>query len=742
MPQDSHRAIVAVFAVPGVAVDVLRPVRVHGLESISASSIFDVDLLYDPTALADPSTLLHQTAEAILVYADGTIARRFTGIVTRVRERARGAAGRVAITVTLESSLAMLRYTRDCKLFQDQKVDEIAKSVLVACGVPEDMQVWKLTGSHAKRDICTQFDESALDFVLRILAEDGIHFFPALVDDVPKIVFADDAAAHPKLDPVDVPFTGAGGIVGGEVVTQFTERAHAYPGKVTFRDHDFKRPSLDLEAKSTAKDGLAREHYDYPGRYVEPAEGARRAKQRAGAFVARGSLQKSHSRVPRMSAGHVFTLSAAPRPALSRDWLVVSVDHAWEEADGYQNELELLSTDVPYQPLWQGQKPIVPGPQLAWVTGPAGEEIHCDEFGRVKVQFVWDRYGKQDDKSSFWVRVGQMHSSGSVAIPRVQWEVLVAFEDGDPDKPYVLGRLYNAQKMPPASLPGAKTQSALGSFSTPGGGGLNEVRTDDGAGSETFAVSAQKDMNVHTANNKDEKVTTNETSQVNVNQTIQIGANQTVSVGSKSDVAVGGAQSWTVGASRTKTVSAAEAETINGSRTQTIGAGHTILTPAKSELGTQGSLTETVAASSIEVAAKDVSVTALGTTSVTIGAASIALAAADASITTLGARAETVGAASIKMTGGKREDTVGGVKAITVGGALIALAGAQLSLESKSTLRITVGGIALFNGAEIVLTVGGSSISIGGGGVALKASTIKLTSMGPLAELVPMVSDN
>ena len=257
------------------------------------------------------------------------------------------------------------------------------------------------------------------------------------------------------------------------------------------------------------------------------------------------------------------------------------------------------------------------------VTGPRGQEIHCDESGRVKVRFPWDRRASHDDQSSAWIRVGQMHSSGSVAIPRVGWEVAVEFEDGDPDRLIVVGRVYNGRYGPPYALPGHKTVSTLQSASTPGGAGCNEIRMDDGGGAEQVHVFAQKDQNVNVANNKTEKVITDTTMGVGANYTLKVGANETVKIGANLEHVVGAAQTWSVGAARTKTVSGGETITVKGDRSLSIGGSHTTMTPMSVSNSTPASLSETIGGSCLEAAALGVGMMAAGTVSVSVGAAKI-----------------------------------------------------------------------------------------------------------------------
>jgi type VI secretion system secreted protein VgrG len=694
----------------------------------------------------DPAAWIGQPALARVVKSDGTILRRFGGIVTRVRERA-SVASPSRFTVKLESPLSLLCLLTDHRIFQEQTTKDIVATLLEERGIGADAVEWRLQESYPKREVCTQFGETTFAFVSRLLEEDGIFYFHEHGEAATKIVFGDSSSAYTKTEPADeIPFRTESGLVSESAILEMAELSELRPAKVTLTDHDFKKPALTLESTASSQAPLGREHYDFPGRYVDPNEGKRRAQVRLDAMAAAGTGVRGASSAFSLTPGHTFKPIEMNDSTLDKEWVVRDIEHVWDDtpsrASSYENRFSALAKDTVFRPPASAPEADVPGPQLAIVTGPAGEEIHTDEFGRVKVRFPWDRRGTTDDKSSSWVRVAQMHSSGSVAIPRVGWEVLVDFEGGDPDRPIVLGRLYNGKYTPPYQLPASKTQSALQSSSTPGGGGQNEIRMEDGSGGEHIHVRAQKDMNVAVANNKTEKVTTSATLGVGSNHTSTIGANSTLKVGAQDELEVGGAQTLAIGAARSETLSGDEKIDVKGSRTLTIGAGHTTMTPMAVSASTPASFSETVGGSAIEAAALGVGMAVAGTASITVGGAVIAACATGATSLTVGAQASTVGGAFISASGKDVGMTVGGAKATTVGGAWVVNAGADVLISTKSTLNITVGGALAFTGASsVVLKVGGSTVTLSGGAVAIKSSTIKLIATGPQPELAPMVED-
>src|SRR5678815_3035046 len=257
-----------------------------------------------------------------------------------------------------------------------------------------------------------------------------------------------------------------------EAVWDVRARRAVASDAVVTKDYDLRRPRTDLTAKKEADGARGREVYLHPGGFLEEAEGKRRARARLeelrrGAFVFEGKTS-----CPRLQAGRSFSLQSTPHAVASIDHLAVRVRHrVVTEGEGddrihlYENAFSSIPADVPWRPA-RREKPVVRGPQLAVGTAPSGEEIHCDDYGRVKVRFLWDQDGPKDDKSSTWLRVGQLALGGALVLPRQGFEVLVDFEQGDPDRPFVAGHLYNGEAMPPYELPGDKTRSTFQSATT------------------------------------------------------------------------------------------------------------------------------------------------------------------------------------------------------------------------------------------------------------------------------------
>jgi type VI secretion system secreted protein VgrG len=742
---------VIVFLAEGVPPEACKVRRFVAEEHLSRPYAVEVDIEIPDGTIEPRAWILTAAQVVVLGAANGEVSRRYTGFITRVRERASRRGDRQYISVTLEAPLCSLRFSRDHRIFQNQTTQQIVKTLLTEAGIDAAKVDYRIAATLSPREVCTQFDEETLTFVSRLLEEDGIFYFFEHHDDGPLLVFGDSSAAFASLGADEVSYVAESGMIGGFSIGQLSEWERLRPAKVTLRDHDFTRPSQDLEAKAESSAPLGREHYAYPGRYVKLADGKTRAQHILESFAAESGGLVGTGTAFAFAPGHTFSLTNTPDGSLDGAYVIREARLTWKEGLGerresqaaqpLRNEFTLLPKSVPFRPSRTAPRSVVRGPHVAKVVGPPGEEIHCDEYGRVKLMFPWDRRATGDDKSSGWVRVGQLHTSGSVAIPRIGWEVLVEYEDGDPDRPIVVGRLYNGKYPPPYALPANKTRTAFQSASTPGGGGGNEIKMEDSSGGEGLKTFAQKDTNVATANNKTEKVANNATHDVGSNHKVTIGGSETVSVGAGASLGIGASQSWTVGGSRSKTISGGETVSVGASRSVTIGGSHTTTTPMTVSVSTTGSLTETVGGSCIEAAALGVAMSTAGAASITVGGSKLEAVATGKKDVTVGAKASTVGGAFISASGADVGFTVGGAKATTVGGAFAVFSGDEVALTSKATLRILVGGAVSMNAASIELKVGGSKVSIATGGVTIKTTEIKLTATGPQPETSVLVGE-
>jgi type VI secretion system secreted protein VgrG len=513
-----------------------------------------------------------------------------------------GAGSAHVVRVTVVSELALLEGSIDARIYQELDARAIVTAVLEEHGIPASRQRWRTTTTLAKRTYCVRYFESALAFVARLCEEEGIWFSTEVDDGEEIVVFGDDTRSAPPIEgDAALPFKGERGFaVDGDGVVTIVEEAELCAGKIVLADYDFTRPSLDLTATAEADADTALERYDYPGRYVEPERGAHLARVRLEAERARRERLVLVADCPRLTTNRKVELVASAVPELDAAWMVYRVVHRLgevkrpsdrvrheaesalaprqpQDANVALAEAELVPLGVRFRTAQATPRPVIDGPQTARVVAPAGadsETIHTDEHGRCKVKFPWDVVDVEDDKASCFLRVAQLQTSGSMILPRLDWEVIVEFLEGDPDRPVVTGMLYNGQFMPPYALPEGKTRTSLRTRSTPGGGGSNEIRFEDAKGGEEIMIHAQHDQTIATANDKRKTVGNCESRTVKVNETIEVGGDQSVQITKGFQTTVGGNRSVTVGGNQTTSVNAVAGLTASGNSDGLVGGNH------------------------------------------------------------------------------------------------------------------------------------------------------------------------
>ena len=533
----------------------------------------------------DPDELLGAAAELGFAAGDGP-KHAFAGIieaVTLIGSTAMGGGSVHHVLFHVVSSIGLLGRSVGCQIFQEQDVKEIVTKVLEDNGVETGKLDWRLSGSYPKRTYCVQYNESALAFVSRLLEEEGIYFRSEARDDGEHIVFEDDSAnSTPIDDSEELPFRQRTGLdTDTDAIYSISERSRVVSGKFTLNDYDFKRPKLDMLAEAESDIDTDLEVYDFPGLYVEPKEGKRLAGVRLEAEQAARSTLVIEASSTRIAAGRKLKITEALHDEINGGYVVTSVIHELGHGGGAAPTYNVIATLIPEAVKYRSPRttpvPVILGPQTARVVAPKGapsEEIHTDEHGRCKVKFHWDLGPDEDDKASCWMRVGQLQTSGSMVLPRIGWEVVVEFLEGNPDRPIVTGRLYNGLFMPPYALPEGKTRTSLMTSSTPGGGGTNEIRFEDKAGAEEVMIHAEYDQNLTTANNKTTNIGNNETHTVKVDRKMTVGANEDVKITKGSEASVGGDQTVSVGGNRKVEVNAVTGITVGGSSTTTVGGNH------------------------------------------------------------------------------------------------------------------------------------------------------------------------
>ncbi|MFD1701161.1 type VI secretion system tip protein TssI/VgrG, partial [Halopseudomonas phragmitis] len=406
------------------------------------------------------------------------------------------------------------------RIFQHLSVPEIIARILPEHGIQSDAWQFQLCSDYPAREYCTQYDESDLHFIQRLCEEEGIHYHFRHTQDGHLLVFGDDQTGFPRLAPTGFD-QGNGMVADDPVVKRFGLRLETRSSRVSRRDYDHQKARLLLESEARSEHLPDLEDYDYPGRFTDRERGkhlARRALERHRSDYRQAS---GDSDQPSLRSGHFLELEGHPTQSWNDLWLITAIQHQGKQpqvleesitsdtqnnqnnpndsddfTQGYRNHFTATPWDIAWRPALNHPKPKVLGQQTAVVTGPEGEDIHCDSEGRIKVQFHWDREGQADANTSCWLRVASSWAGngwGAVTIPRVGMEVLVSFLEGDPDQPLVSGCLYNSAHPVPYELPEHKTRSLFKSLSSPGGNGFNELRIEDKAGQEQIFIHAQRD---------------------------------------------------------------------------------------------------------------------------------------------------------------------------------------------------------------------------------------------------------
>jgi type VI secretion system secreted protein VgrG len=419
---------------------------------------------------------------------------------------------------TLVPWLWFLTRTADCRIFQKMKAPDIIEKVFKDHGF-KDYKL-SLSASYREWEYCVQYRETDFNFVSRLMEQEGIYYFFEHKNGVHTLVLADAAAAHSPFEDYDTlvyrPHTHTGEETA-ETVTDWVVEQEVQSGVYALADFDFKKPAAPIltNANISRKHAAADfEMYDYPGEFEKRDEGEAYAKVRIQELQAQHEILRGQATVRGVATGSKFTLKGHPRDDQNRDYLVTGVSlqadvgeyESAAKGEGepfYSCSFTARPVNEPFRAPRLTPKPVVQGPQTAIVVGQKGEEIETDEFGRVKVQFHWDRYGKADENSSCWVRVAQPIAGkgwGAMALPRIGQEVIVEFLEGDPDHPIVTGCIYNATNKVPYDLPAHKTLSTLKTNSSKGGQGFNELRFEDKKGEEQIFIHGEKNQDIRIKN--------------------------------------------------------------------------------------------------------------------------------------------------------------------------------------------------------------------------------------------------
>ncbi|EKQ6564089.1 TPA: type VI secretion system tip protein VgrG [Escherichia coli] len=474
---------------------------------------------------------------------DGGGKRYISGLVTAARVA--GHQGRsVVYELRLEPWLKILTHTSDYKAFQNKNVVEILDEVLDEYPWPVEK---RLVENYPTRAWQVQYGETDFDFVQRLMQEWGIYWWFEHSENSHTLVLADAINVHKACaDSPLVCYYQKGLKLDKEFIHTITANESLRSGQWVLNDFDFMKPRSLLKSTvaNPRETGLAEyEHYEWPGDYFTKSEGEMLTRIRMEEQRSPGSRVQGSGNIRTLMTGFTFTLENYPTAEVNREYLLVqttlfiqdNAQHSGQEQHfSYSTSFELHPTSEVYRPQRTLSKPHTKGPQSAIVTGPAGQEIWTDKYGRVKVQFGWDRYGKNDENSSCWVRVSYPWAGkgfGGIQIPRIGQEVVVDFKNGDPDLPIIVGRTYNQDTMPPWGLPGAATQSGFYSHTIGGGPtNANALRFEDKTGGEEIWLHAEKDQRIEVNNNESHWVGNNRLKVIDKTETAIIGEERSLTV--------------------------------------------------------------------------------------------------------------------------------------------------------------------------------------------------------------------
>lgn len=713
--------------------------------------------LHDHTREAvDPATLIGKKAQLTVTRGDGGVERAFFGIVVGANRSTSRDDDVRTLQLTVAPRLWRCGKRADCRTFQEKSTVDIVKDVLERAGVL-DMD-WQLIGSYAPRVYCNQYRETDLDFVRRLLAEEGIVFFVAMADGKDTVTFTDDPKGVGDIaGESTLPFVQGGGMdAPRDSVTSIEQTLRVRSDKVFVRDYDPAKPKVFVEGQGEGTDDGAHalEVYSYPVRTTDKSVAERYAKVLLESMQGERDVVTGRTHTLGMLPGHRFVLEGHPYEPLNQEYLVLAVECSGSEprlgageraAAARRETYRCHFTAIPtkkskLRPPRLAPARTVPGLQTAITTGPPGEEIHTDAGGHTKAQFHWDRLGTRDDKSSCWMRVSQATANGGLLLPRMKWEVTVLCNEGDVDRPIVMGRVCNAETPPPYALPAGKSRSALQTATTPGGGSTNEFRTDDTKGKEEMFFNASKDMSIDVKNNTTESVTNNQTREIGANHKLEITNSLTAGVGANQTVQVGGNQKLAVSTFAADEVGGAHTLSVGGNRDMKIGGDH------KREVAANSSLT--VNGMSIDLVVGSVSESTLASHTHDVGAALVEMTAADKSVLVGAARNETTGAAKIIVTKAGRAVEVGGPMSQQVAGAIIAKVKGDQSASSGATYTEIAAGAQVIKATNITfegetmlsVVMGASTITLMPAMIAVAGVSVKLD--GDAGESAAMIIEN
>ncbi|WP_175850524.1 type VI secretion system tip protein TssI/VgrG [Burkholderia cepacia] len=652
--------------------------------------------------------------------------RYLNGIVARASLAGRRAERYYGYELIVRPWLWLATRRSDCRIFQNKTVPEIVQEVLSTYGFPIENH---LAETYVPRDYCVQYNETDAAFVSRLMEFEGIYYWFRHAEDTHTLMLSDAMSSHTALPGYEtIPYIARDrtAIADEEHIDGWLPAQEVSVGKHQTTDYDYTKPRADLSSQKVDPRGHDHDSFasfEWPGGYRDDAPGAHYSRVRLEEQQAEHERASADTDVRGAAPGYLFTLAHCPRADQNREYLIVRCQYRFQEnayasdqgaeAVVHQTMMLVQPSSLPYRSPRDTPRPRTNGPQTATVVGPPGEEIWTDQYGRVKLQFRWDRYGQSNQDSSCWVRVSSPWAGGGfggVQIPRVGDEVVVDFLNGDPDEPIVTGRVYNGEKMPPWGLPGSATQSGLLSRSSPGGTTehANAFRFEDKKGAEQLWMHAERNFDAETeldhslsvGNNHTHTVGNDETMQVKNNRQRSVGQNETVNIGQNRVAQIGANETHGVVGNRTRTVGQNETVTIAENRDATIGGVHTE-TVAKGKTETIGEAKTLNVGQMYQTTSQDMKTLV-----------------ASAHTEEIGTRTSTIAKAHTHTVGGEHTVNVGANHTTNVQHQVLVNAGDQLalvcgmsSIVMKSDGTITIQGVNVASTGTNTHSVNGKTVT-------------------------------
>jgi type VI secretion system secreted protein VgrG len=696
-----------------------------GKEALSTVSEFEVQCV-SPSPDLEATDVLGKSFTIEIITQEKN-SRYLDGLVTQFTYIGPdGSAGKqYKYKAKLQSWLHLADLRSDCKIHLQKDVPTIIKDTLGEFGLPLEM---KLMDSYSVRENTVMYGETSLNFVKRLAEEVGIYFYVKHDLGSHTICFTDGGhTTLPEYSTIEFLTPGSRPMDADEYITEWEVQHDVKSGSYVTNSYNFKAPDarnlkIDADEKGHTNDSL--EMYEWHGGYPDLAEGSKLARVRREQQQLDFQTITATTNVRGIAPGYYFKLTDHPTRKANAEYLIVGADYFFQEnsntsrSDGQETTWSITFNVKPsadrYQPPRVTAKPRIVGPHSAKISGPKGQEIFCDQYGRVKVQFPWDRYGKNDENSSCWIRVSSPWAGanfGGMHVPRIGQEVMVEFLHGDPDLPIITSRVYNQNQMPPWDLPANATQSGFLSRSSPGGqyGNANAIRFEDKKGAEQVWIQAERNMDTvvendethHVMHDRTKTIDHDETVYVHHDRTETVDNNETITVHNNRQERVDQNETISIGVNRTEDVGANEKVTIGANKEQTIAIAYLQNVGA-------AKMTNVGGAYLIDVG---------GAMNRLIGLAS----------------AEEVGLAKVtkvgqghSMTVGKDQKVeVGGDQSVTVAKTITINAGDSIEFVcGKSTLKMTKDGTISINGHEVDIGTSGDQFLKADGNITIKGANI------------------